>query len=99
MRNKLLLELKKGSTTRPRMGNDSAHPRYGYAIRREKLDPMLRELAAEAPGVDLLTGETATALVGVNGRPTGVRVLDRERREREITARVVVAAAERAGAR
>jgi pimeloyl-ACP methyl ester carboxylesterase/flavin-dependent dehydrogenase len=77
---------------RARMGDDFAYPRYGYDIRREKLDPIVRELAVEAPGVELLFGETATALLGANGRPTGVRVVDRERREREISARVVVAA-------
>ncbi|MGH2886387.1 MAG: alpha/beta fold hydrolase [Solirubrobacteraceae bacterium] len=77
---------------RPPMADDFAYPRYGYDIRREKLDPMVRELAAEAPGVELVFGETTTALLGTGGRPTGVRVVDRERREREITARVVVAA-------
>ncbi len=77
---------------RPRLADDFAYPRYGYDIRREKLDPMVRELAAEAPGVELLPGETATALLGASGRPTGVRVVDRERRERELSARVVVAA-------
>ena len=77
---------------RPTLGDDFVHPRYGYDFRREKLDPMVRELAAEAPGVELLLGETATALLRANGRPTGVRVVDRKRRERAITARVVVAA-------
>jgi pimeloyl-ACP methyl ester carboxylesterase/flavin-dependent dehydrogenase len=42
--------------------------------------------------VELRLGETATALLGASGRPAGVRVVDRERREREIPARVVVAA-------
>ncbi len=77
---------------RPRLAEDYAYPRYGYDIRREKLDPMVRELAAETPGVELLFGETATALLGANGRPAGVRVADRERHEREISARAVVAA-------
>jgi flavin-dependent dehydrogenase/pimeloyl-ACP methyl ester carboxylesterase len=77
---------------RPPLGEDFSYPRYGYDIRREKLDPTARELAAETPGVELLLGETVTALLGSNGRPTGVRVVDRERRERAIPARVVVAA-------
>ncbi len=77
---------------RPPMGGDFAHPRYGYGIRREKLDPMVRELAAETQGVELILGQTAIALLGSNGRPTGVRVIDRDRREREISARMVVAA-------
>lgn len=74
------------------LGDDFAYPRYGYDIRREKLDPMVRELAAETPGVELMLGQTATALLGSNGRPAGVRVIDRDRREREISARMVVAA-------
>ncbi len=74
------------------MGDDYSYPRYGYDIRREKLDPMVRELASEAPGVELMLGQTATALLGSGGRPTGIRVLDRERRERDISARMVVAA-------
>jgi flavin-dependent dehydrogenase/pimeloyl-ACP methyl ester carboxylesterase len=77
---------------RPPLSDDFAHPRYGYDIRRVKLDPMVRDLAAETPGVELRFGETTTALLGTSGRPTGVRVVDRERREREISARVVVAA-------
>ena len=74
------------------LGDDFAYPRYGYDIRREKLDPMVRELAAETPGVELMLGQTATALLGSNGRPAGVRVIDRDRREGEISARMVVAA-------
>jgi len=77
---------------RPKLGDGFVYPRYGYDIRREKLDPMVRELATEAPGVELLMGQMATALLGANGRPTGLRIVDHERREREISARVVVAA-------
>jgi menaquinone-9 beta-reductase len=77
---------------RPQLGSGYRHPRYGYSIRREKLDPMLRELAAETPGVELMLGHTVTSLLGSKARPTGVRAVDRERRERDITARVVVAA-------
>src|SRR4051812_1835007 len=77
---------------RPDPGADYPYPRYGYDIRREKLDPMLRELAAGTDGVDLLLGESATALLRDHGRPAGVRVRDRSRDEREIRARVVVGA-------
>ncbi|HUB03793.1 MAG TPA: alpha/beta fold hydrolase [Solirubrobacteraceae bacterium] len=76
----------------PPLAGDYPHPRYGYDIRREKLDPMVRALAGEAPGVDVMQGETATALLGSSGRPAGVRVVDRDRRERAVPARVVVAA-------
>ena len=77
---------------RPVPGPDYPHPKYGYDIRREKLDPMLRDLAAATPGVDLLLGHTATGLLGYPGRPSGVRLSSRDRSEREIAARAVVAA-------
>jgi flavin-dependent dehydrogenase/pimeloyl-ACP methyl ester carboxylesterase len=76
---------------RPELDGDFEYPRYGYDIRREKLDPMIRTLAAETPGVDLILGETVTGLVQ-NGRPRGLRTSDRNRNEREIRARVVVGA-------
>ena len=76
----------------PDLGDDYRHPRYGYDIRREKLDPMLRELAGNTTGVDLMRGQSVTGLLGSNGRPTGVRIADRDRSERELSARVVVAA-------
>jgi 2-polyprenyl-6-methoxyphenol hydroxylase-like FAD-dependent oxidoreductase len=34
---------------------------YGYDIRREKLDPMVRSLAASTPGVDLLCSWATTS--------------------------------------
>ena len=77
---------------RPDFDDDYRHPRYGYDIRREKLDPMLRELAGQTTGVELMQGQTVTGLLGGNGRPTGVRVADRDRNQRELTARVVIAA-------
>jgi flavin-dependent dehydrogenase/pimeloyl-ACP methyl ester carboxylesterase len=77
---------------RPPLREDYRYPRYGYDIRRQKLDPMMRELAAETPGVELMLGHTVTALLGSNGRPLGVRAVDRERRQRDIAARVIVAA-------
>src|SRR3954466_10542154 len=33
---------------------------FGYSLRREKLDPMLRELAARTPNVELRQGVTVT---------------------------------------
>jgi flavin-dependent dehydrogenase len=47
----------------------AAEQRYGYSIRREKLDPMLRDLAINAPGVEFLPGHSAHALVTEEGRP------------------------------
>jgi menaquinone-9 beta-reductase len=61
---------------------------HGYDIRREKLDPMLRELAAGTPGVDLMTGTAVTALLRDGaGRPAGVRTP-----KGDVGARVVVGA-------
>jgi pimeloyl-ACP methyl ester carboxylesterase/flavin-dependent dehydrogenase len=76
----------------PKLSDSYPYPRYGYDIRREKLDPMIRQLATETPGVELLMGQTFVSLLGSNGRPTGVRATDRERHEHDISARVVVAA-------
>jgi 2-polyprenyl-6-methoxyphenol hydroxylase-like FAD-dependent oxidoreductase/pimeloyl-ACP methyl ester carboxylesterase len=77
---------------RPDPGPDYPHPAYGYDIRREKLDPMVRELAMGTPGVQAMLGQTVTDLVRDHGRPAGVKVADRRREEREVTARVVIGA-------
>jgi menaquinone-9 beta-reductase len=71
---------------------DYAHPVTGYNITRERLDPMVRELAAGTDGVDLMLGHTATGLEWNRGRVTGVQVRDPHRAERTISARLVVAA-------
>ena len=41
-------------------------------VRRSVLDPMLRRLAAETPGVELMLGERVTGLVSELGRAVGV---------------------------
>src|SRR5215207_4241770 len=64
---------------------------HGYSITRKRLDPTLRRLAAETPGVDLLCGWTATALHG-GGRPRGLTVESPAGEARRIDARLVVAA-------
>ena len=63
----------------------------GYSVTRKTLDPILRRLALETPGVDLLAGETAVGLLG-DGRTAGVEVEDSSRRRRKLVARLVVAA-------
>lgn len=64
----------------------------GVNVRREVLDPMLRELAASTPGVDLRLGATVTdVLTDGDGRPVGVTVREGGR-AREVRARVVVGA-------
>jgi flavin-dependent dehydrogenase len=59
---------------------------YGYNVTRRTLDPILRKLAADTPGVDFMPGQTVKALRG-NGRVTGVETGDRK-----LDARLVVAA-------
>ncbi|MCW3044814.1 MAG: monooxygenase, FAD-binding protein [Actinobacteria bacterium] len=65
---------------------------FGYDIRREKLDPMMRVLAAETPGVDLLMGQRARKVLTTDGRITGVATEGEEGSTREIRARLVVGA-------
>jgi len=73
------------------------HPAWN--IRRETFDPMLRELAANTEGVELMLGHTATALLGDEGaavetdaRVTGVVVRERDGTEHQLRVRLVVAA-------
>src|SRR3954471_1283803 len=62
-------------------------------IRRETIDPILRRIAAETPGVDLLLGETVTAVTaGDDGTATGVEVRSRDGATRALRARLVVGA-------
>jgi flavin-dependent dehydrogenase len=70
---------------------DDADTAYGYSVTRRTLDPILRGLAADTPGVELLSGWTATGLLG-NGRPAGVTIAGRDGESRKLTARLVVAA-------
>lgn len=51
---------------------DARYPKYGYSIRREVLDPIMRELAVETEGVDLLLGHSVKALQRNAERITGV---------------------------
>ena len=64
---------------------------YGFSVTRRTLDPLLRRLAAETPGVELITGWTAVAMLGAS-RPAGVSIEDHSHARREIHAKLVVAA-------
>ncbi|MFL5825269.1 MAG: NAD(P)/FAD-dependent oxidoreductase [Thermoleophilaceae bacterium] len=70
---------------------DDDEPR-AYNLRRAKLDPLLRRIAAETEGVDLLLGESADGLLGDAERFAGVRTKSRDGSSREIKARLVVGA-------
>jgi menaquinone-9 beta-reductase len=65
---------------------------HGYNVRRSVLDPLLRHLTIETPGVEYLGGRTVTGLVEDGERVRGVRIRDAHGAEDELTARVVVAA-------
>src|SRR5215813_9755902 len=46
---------------------------HGFNITRRTLDPILRRLAADTPGVDFMPGQTVVSLRG-NGRLSGVEL-------------------------
>ncbi|MDQ4144482.1 MAG: NAD(P)/FAD-dependent oxidoreductase, partial [Actinomycetota bacterium] len=65
---------------------------YGYDIRREKLDPMMRAVASRTPGVELMLGHAARSLLTEGRRVVGVGVDRQDGSKREVRARLVVAA-------
>ncbi len=65
---------------------------YGYSIRREKLDPMVRGLAAAEPNVELRLGATACGLRFEAGECRGVEIETPDGRRQVLAARLVVAA-------
>jgi len=65
---------------------------YGYGVTRWTLDPMLRELAADTPGVEFLPGTTVVGLLNEDGRPVGVRTETPKGAAQSIRARLVVGA-------
>jgi 2-polyprenyl-6-methoxyphenol hydroxylase-like FAD-dependent oxidoreductase len=66
----------------------------GYAVnlRRELLDPLVRDAAAATPGVELILGRAAHDLVREDGGVRGVAVRDRNGGETVLRARLVVGA-------
>ncbi|HUC08326.1 MAG TPA: NAD(P)/FAD-dependent oxidoreductase [Solirubrobacterales bacterium] len=66
--------------------------REAVNLRRELLDPMLRETATATPGVELMPGRTADRLVREGETVSGVVVRDREGEETSLRARLVVGA-------
>lgn len=64
----------------------------GYNIRRETIDPILRRMAGENPGVDLMLGHTAEGLITEEGRVTGVKLRNDSGGHTEVRARLVVGA-------
>jgi 2-polyprenyl-6-methoxyphenol hydroxylase-like FAD-dependent oxidoreductase len=64
----------------------------GVNLRREKLDPLIREMAAGTPGVDLMLGHTVQELLREGERFTGVCAHDSHQHTVELRARLVVGA-------
>ncbi len=65
---------------------------HGYSVRRQTLDPIVRRLTADTPGVELLLGVTADQLIKEGKRFVGVRLKDRQGQRSELRGRLVVAA-------
>lgn len=70
----------------------AATPEHGWSVRRQTLDPLLRTLALDTPGVVGLLGHSLTGLRRDGGRVSGVTVRTPDGGERAITARLVVGA-------
>ncbi len=65
---------------------------YGVNLRREVLDPLIRTAAAQAPGVELMLGQTAVRLLRDESGFAGVAVRDPRGKELEIPARLTIGA-------
>jgi menaquinone-9 beta-reductase len=64
----------------------------GVNLRREVLDPLIRERAATTPGVDLHLGQTVTGLVRDGDVVSGVTIRDREGGETTLRCKLVIGA-------
>lgn len=64
----------------------------GVNLRRELLDPLIRDMATSTPGVELMAGWNATTLERHDGAVCGIAMRNRERAERTLRARLVVGA-------
>lgn len=71
--------------------SDSLVP-SGLNLRRERLDPLIRQMAAETPGVELLLGHTVGELVRDGQAVSGVRARDKHGHTTTLRARLVVGA-------
>jgi menaquinone-9 beta-reductase len=64
----------------------------GWGVTRRTLDPLLRDLTVNTPGVEFFPGWTARHIVSAHTRPAEVEVEDRGRRTMVIRARLLVGA-------
>jgi len=70
----------------------AAQAREGVNLRRERLDPMVREIAAATPGVELMQGLGVTRLIRENGAIAGAIATDPDGEETELRAKLTVGA-------
>jgi 2-polyprenyl-6-methoxyphenol hydroxylase-like FAD-dependent oxidoreductase len=66
--------------------------REGVNLRRERLDPMVREMAAATPGVEPMLGFGVTRLIRENGAVAGAVATDPDGEETELRAKLTVGA-------
>lgn len=66
--------------------------RAGVNLRRERLDPMVRETAAETAGVELMLGLGVTRLIRESGTVAGVIATNTEGEETELRAPLTIGA-------
>ena len=69
-----------------------ARPTYGYNVRRQTLDPMIRKRAMTTPGVDFMPGFTARELLVSKCRISGALIHGADGSQKEIQAKLVVGA-------
>lgn len=72
---------------------DGRYPHYGYNIRREKLDIIVREVAMMTKGVDFFFGHSAKDLLEENGKFTAVITAEQATKQTHLfNGRLIVAA-------
>ena len=91
VRNSVAIWSKRG-WVHPRNAHSGPDSQYGYTLRREKLDPLLRRRAAQTPGVELMLGASATSVVDDPGAPVKVTISDKSGHTRRLRGRLLVAA-------
>lgn len=64
----------------------------GYGITRRSLDPILRKLAVETPGVESFPGRTVVGLLGDRDRVGGIEAESTDHERERLTATLTVAA-------
>ena len=64
----------------------------GWGVTRRTLDPLLRDLTVNTPGVELFAGWAAKRVLLDHARPAGFEVEDRSHRRMRIRARLLVGA-------